>query len=341
MMTREIGSEFWDIPSSEKKNALFSHSVQWFLSGRSALRAIISELKGCHSVAMPSWCCDSMIKPFTDAGIQVLFYPVWFQDGIRQEIDLSCDALLIMDYFGYRRESPELDGYHGVVIRDLTHSVFCGEYTDADYYFGSLRKWCGFWTGGFAWSKSGKHFFVEDDEESDYVHIRKTAMEQKKDYIQRQTEEAGRINLNKDFLKLFESAEERLENTGVYSAADRDVLLTDKLDVKQIREKRRENATVLMGALSENLMFPTMQESDCPLFVPVMIGDGKRDRLKKYLISKQIYCPVHWPISELHRLEYNTKAIYENELSLVCDQRYSQSDMERIIDEIRNFRKGE
>ena len=64
----EIGSEFWDIPVSEERNDLFPNYTQWYLSGRSALQAIIKELQNLHTVAMPSWCCDSMVKPFIDAG---------------------------------------------------------------------------------------------------------------------------------------------------------------------------------------------------------------------------------------------------------------------------------
>ena len=70
---KEIGSEFWDVPVTEIENNIFPKSTQWFLSGRSALQAIINDIKECHTVAMPSWCCDSMVKPFVDAGYTVRF----------------------------------------------------------------------------------------------------------------------------------------------------------------------------------------------------------------------------------------------------------------------------
>ena len=68
----EIGSEFWNSPIGNKENEIFPDSTQWFLSGRGALQSIIKELKNCRSAALPSWCCDSMVKPFIDAGIKVL-----------------------------------------------------------------------------------------------------------------------------------------------------------------------------------------------------------------------------------------------------------------------------
>ena len=156
----EIGSEFWDIPVSEERNDLFPNYTQWYLSGRSALQAIIKELQNLHTVAMPSWCCDSMVKPFIDAGFDVRFYPVFWRDKLIQEMGLDCEVLFIMDYFGYTTTSETLSGYKGIVIRDVTHSIFSSKYSDADYYFGSLRKWCGIWTGGYAWAND-KHRLTE------------------------------------------------------------------------------------------------------------------------------------------------------------------------------------
>ena len=150
---KEIGSEFWDVPQDRSNKRMFPESTQWFLSGRSALQAIIAKLKGCRTVEMPSWCCDSMVKPFVDAGVEVYFYPVYFDDDLKQDVGLNCDVLFLMDYFGYTGKQPNLNGYNGVVIRDVTHSIFSSSYSDSDYYFGSLRKWCGVWTGGYAWVK--------------------------------------------------------------------------------------------------------------------------------------------------------------------------------------------
>ena len=41
----EIGSEFWEIETCDRQNRLFSSDVSWFLSGRSALKAIIADIK--------------------------------------------------------------------------------------------------------------------------------------------------------------------------------------------------------------------------------------------------------------------------------------------------------
>lgn len=337
---REIGSEFWDVPVANRSTQFFRESVQWFLSGRSALQSIIRDLHGCRTVAMPSWCCDSMIIPFARAGIEVCFYPVYWQDGLIQEIRTDCDALFLMDYFGYTGPRPDLNGYRGVVIRDVTHSIFSAEYDDADYCFGSLRKWCGVWTGGYARAKDRHPLPADSPDDGGYTALRKRAMELKRSYLTDGTDRNGDRTADKRYLKVFAEAEELLERAGMLPAAKCDVELAERLDVEMIRTRRRNNAAVLRSALPDWLVFPELSDLDCPMFVPVLVPGGQRDALRRFLIQAEIYCPVHWPVSEYHRLDERERFLYDNELSLVCDQRYSEDDMYRITETINQFERG-
>lgn len=326
---REIGSEFWKIPVTKNMNTLFPKSTKWFLSGRNALTAIIREIKKSikmHTVAVPSWCCDSMIVPFLQEGVEVHFYPVYYREGLVQEINENCDVLFLMDYFGY---TTNLTSSHPCTIRDVTHSLFSHQYDDAKYYFGSLRKWCGTKTGGYAWGIEP----IFDGKEKRYIELRTVAMCKKEDYI------TGKIN-NKDYLKIYEKAEKRLDEiSGVYCAFQDDVTAACHLDTTSIRVQRRKNARVLMNAFTDQLIFPSLFMEDCPLFVPILVPDEKRDNLRRYLIRHDIYCPVHWPVSKYHKLMERELYIYQNELSLVCDQRYTEEDMYRIVEVIENFWK--
>ena len=355
---REIGSEFWEVPQSKGQiyldNSIFPESTQWFLSGRSALQAIVRELKikhktalgDCHTVAMPSWCCDSMVKPFVDVGIKVRFYPVYLDKyDLIQDIRYDCDVLFLMDYFGYTGPAPDLTGYSGVVIRDVTHSIFSTVYSDADYYFGSLRKWCGVWTGGYAWARNGHKISCEStSDDLGYIALREKAMQLKSDYIK------GVDGISKSYLRIFNEAETVLENVGIVGAADRDIKVALKLDVDFIRNQRRKNAEILRQVFSDWLIFHEMKASDCPMFVPIIVPVGKRNELRQHLINNAIYCPVHWPMSKYHTGEYNgacdkhkmdgrSEKVYVNELSLVCDQRYTAEDMSRMVNAIKGFMK--
>ena len=335
----EIGSEFWNSPIGNKENEIFPDSTQWFLSGRGALQSIIKELKNCRSAALPSWCCDSMVKPFIDAGIKVCFYPVYWQDALIQEIRLDCDVLFLMDYFGYSGAQPDLSGYLGVIIRDVTHTIFSGHFFDAEYCFGSLRKWCGVWTGGYAWAKDGTVLNIENEDDGGYTALRKRAMQQKNSYLHGFADNNSQKVQDKGYLALFEQAEAKLENLGALPAAERDVHIACHLNIENMKSRRRQNAEILRSAVSDWLIFPDMREDDCPMFVPVLVPAGQRDKLRRLLIINDIYCPVHWPVSRYHILDEQMQYIYENELSFVCDQRYTEKDMTRVVEVIKAFRQ--
>lgn len=315
-MRSEIGSEFWTIPVSGQ-NDLFPADTQWFRSGRSALTAILREGRF-RKAALPQWCCDSMILPFLQEGVQVEFYPVLEQTQLPE-----ADVTLVMDYFGWKQCPVEPKG---TVIRDLTHSLLRPADQSGDYCFGSLRKWAGFWTGGYAWGLKEPVRYEENDGLCE--RLRRQAMEEKERYISGLTDSKG-------YLSVFAQAEDALEVHGVFPAAQRDILLARSLDVDLIRRRRRENARVLLEGLGELALFRGLGEEDCPLFVPVLLDD--RDRVRRHLIGHQVYCPVHWPKTDYHRLDTNAQKLYDHELSLVCDQRYSPEDMERVVALIRDI----
>ena len=160
-------------------------------------------------------------------------------------------------------------------------------------------------------------------------------MSLKKDYVE------GKPGADKSYLKLFNEAEERLENIGIVRAAERDIRLAKKIDAEFIRIQRRRNAQILRQAFPDWLIFPEMRETDCPMFVPVLVPNGKRDELRRYLIRHDIYCPVHWPMSDFHHLDEQERSVYENELSLVCDQRYTEQDMNRFVKMIDHWMEAQ
>lgn len=341
-MLGEIGSEFWDIPQTEE-NRRFSDRTAWFLSGRWALDFVLEDLlldfTGPRTAALPSWCCETMIRPFLNRGFSVKFYPVLPVSGGGVQADFSqaagCSVLLAMDYFGCGGK-PVPSEFEGVVIRDTTHSIFSAPPKDGDYVFGSLRKWAGFRTGGYAWKRRGDFRFPPPEKTDEaYCFLRRRAMAEKREYLE------GR-RADKGFLELFAQAEDLLGKEFVGTGSiDRDVYSAKHLNVELLCRKRRRNAAVLLKGVASMALFPQIGDGDCPLFVPILVPGGKRNALRRYLIEREIYCPVHWPLSSIHSVTEAERRIYEEELSLVCDQRYGPEDMARTLGVIGSFFKGE
>ena len=349
-MKKEIGREFWTGCSPKGNGVALPSDDGHFrgtLSGRVALDYIASQLvqNGLMSVGLPSYCCHTMIEPFVSHGFKVFFYDVWTSAyGIRRyisDID-ACDVFLLLDYFGHVDEetmliSRELKSKGKVIIYDRTHTVFSGVSGDfCDYEFGSYRKWMDV---NFGYACSHQRPFVDGSgwrQHNDYVGMRQRLFELKAQYM-------NDNDVKKDaFLPLVDEAESLLSKSYRHWLPDqrsKDVLKST--DVEKICAIRRRNAKVLMDGLHDisglRLLFPSFNEKDTPLLVPVLVAGGKRDALRRHLIQRQIYCPVHWPLSGLHRISEKAKRIYGEELSLVCDQRYDVDDMHRMVDAIRAF----
>ena len=71
-----------------------------------------------------------------------------------------------------------------------------------------------------------------------------------------------------------------------------------------------------------------------------MIESNIREQLKNYLISNNVFCPVHWPIPRGQQLTTHTARLYKQELSLICDQRYGLADMRRITEVVEEFTRN-
>ena len=97
-----------------------------------------------------------------------------------------------------------------------------------------------------------------------------------------------------------------------------------------MQQRRRENAALLKAEISHiSGICPLLRLSpaDCPLFYPIVIENGQRDRVRKFLVQNNVFCTVHWP----HSVEGYSSNIFASELSLTCDQRYGVDDMEKVI----------
>ena len=104
--------------------------------------------------------------------------------------------------------------------------------------------------------------------------------------------------------------------------------ILNSIDLLETKRKRVENAKLIYDNMKnkyKELLPFKLTENDCPLFVPILYKH--RDNLRKELINNRIYCPIHWPCVN----GMNDSIIYANELSLICDQRYTSEDIQTYI----------
>lgn len=345
-MRDEIGSEYWRsthgqaVTHGQAGLPLWLRNkgdIRFYMSGRTALYAVIEDIveeRPCRTAYLPDYCCHTMIEPFLMHGIQVAFYPVTAGKGLRSLVDKGhpCDILLTADYFGYQGDRCILpDAVH---IHDVTHSLLSKPaYHEPDYTYASFRKWGPVAGAGFACKHAGTFTGKGDMPECiPYMELRKKGYKIKEQYMKRETDDKTL------FLEVFHEAELLLEKDFAGYGADSESLCAAAL-LQDGAGQRRENAKWLTAHLAESQIarpiFPSVQAQDVPLFVPVLIKGGMRSQLKQYLIENRVYAPVHWPLC--HTAHTMTREIYENELSLICDQRYCVQDMERQLGLVLDF----
>ena len=115
------------------------------------------------------------------------------------------------------------------------------------------------------------------------------------------------------------------------------LLLHHRIDYQEAGRRRRENYRFLASELADVAIFPDLGPGVVPLGFPVRILD--RDRLRQALFDSEIYPAVHWPIADVVPREFEMSHRLAGEImTLPCDQRYTQSDMERIITRMRAVR---
>lgn len=320
-MTREIGSEFHRVAHDSGHGLIYPRSGSLMFSGRTAIESVLFHLPDAHTALLPSYCCDSMIVPFRTAGIDVSFFDVRWEDGLKIRIDKSADILLWCNYFGFKSDIPD---YDGIIIEDITHSFLSNSsyHPRSDYLVASLRKWGPINCGGYC------SVVMEGiDPPDEFIKLKTTAMELKAEYLEDLDEKK-----KQKFLQMFGRSNRWLSEH--YSGLLMDSYSREYLehvDIEKQRRLRRRNATILYEGLKDRVqfMFP-IEEMDCPLFVPILLPN--RDEVRMFLNEHEIYCPIHWP-----KPDRCISNIYDMELSLICDQRYVSEDMERIVSTIQKI----
>lgn len=354
-MVVEIGSEFW---LEERESTVKLELPKWISkfgdsvltsSGRGAINLLLQQVNPRHkTVLLPAYICESVISPFINQGYKCYFYE------INKDLSPNIDSILLfnnigvflhMGYFGFHTNENLLEVLRylkklsTIVVEDITHTLFSKlvRFEENDFYVASIRKWIGLPSGGFL-ASSRVHIDKVLNKSESFSEIRREALVNKGKYIR-----YGDENLKEVYLNQFSKAEALLnQDIGAYSIDSLSRELINSLEFDELIKKRKENFMQLLTGLHGQdfiePLFLDMDEGVCPLFFPVVIKND-RDEVRRRLINKKIYCPVHWPIPNqiLGQRIKRKLGIYNNTLSIPCDQRYGSKDMQRIISVLKTI----
>lgn len=357
-MSREIGSEFW-LDDECQRSSLKESLPQWIddfgqvlltQSGRGAISLLLRQIEPTNkSVLLPAYICDSVILPFIEQGYSCHFYDINLD--LSPDIESMCSynqigVLVHMGYYGFSTNSTiknliqEYKAESTIIIEDVTHTLFStyARFDSNDYYIASLRKWFGLPSGGMLASATRplESNLLQND--SNFPTMRRKALELKSKYLK--CKDSG---LKTSYLSLFSEAESLLEmNVSPHKIDDLSATIVKALDHKALINKRRTNFLSLSDGLdnisSIDKLFTELPKDICPMFYPVILNRN-RSQIRTELSQEKIYCPIHWPIPDncnITKLR-NVSRIYDTILSIPCDQRYGEQDMERLLSVLRRL----
>ena len=111
-------------------------------------------------------------------------------------------------------------------------------------------------------------------------------------------------------------------------------------NMTELIERRVNNYKYLLNNIKKySFLKPVPLSKEGVVPFGMVILSEYRDELLKFLIENNVYCNIHWNIpDECKNADVISKNISELILTIPCDQRYSQEEMDYIIKTLDSFR---
>lgn len=313
---KEIGGYFGmeELPGKEYYPDLISLNL-----GRTALLFLL-KLRRYKEIFLPRYLCDSVISACSKLDITVSFYSL--DENLVPQIDFlpenSC--LYLVNYYGQLTDEKILY-YHqkyGQIIVDHTHAFYQRPLPGIDTIY-SCRKFFGLPDG--AYLSAGD--LTADDLPEDFSTSRM-------EHILGRYERGGHAYYS---VMLENAASFHSEEIRRMSRLTHNLLRG--IDYEACAQKRSSNYDTLDSFLSETNALP-FRKPGVPMCYPYFVKNGPK--IRAALAQQKIYVPVYWKnvieTSPENTVEYR----YASDiLPLPCDQRYSESDMYRLISAVKSL----
>lgn len=341
-----IGGEHYFIshePVEESMAAMLDTSigeVSYFSTGRDALFSLLVSLPQ-TAILLPDLMCHSVYHAAQLAGKQIILYrigEILVPERIPEARFGPESSVFVMHYFGVvDTELMERARRRGsTVISDVTHLLFDSDRLQlvsamSDYLVASLRKSGPFPDGGFV--SSQWHTVIQPGQlfREDFFLLRASGL------LSRGFSAMGGFRNDENF-HLLKKAEYLVDSTapGDYRCSYLSQELLRTIDVKKSVKVIRSNSAVLSRTLEGICLTINTGDTVSPYFLCCFDNHNVRDAVRSFLASHRVFCPVHWDTSWQSTPSRHSDIC----LSIPCDARYEDSQMQFVSDLIRSCTKS-
>ena len=296
-------------------------------TGRNALEYILRSIGEVKRIYLPYYTCEVVLEPLEKLHIPYIYYHINQQFEMLDNIQSKEGEYIIANnYFGikdaYIQQLARQYGDHLIV--DCAQAFFAKPIPGIKAFY-SPRKYVGVADGGVAYLGNLPDDLVKVEE-------MESTGEHDNHLFKRKLfgAEAGFAD--------YQVNEKKLDDQPIRSMSLQTKWLLDHIDYDNVVARRRENYEYLykaLGALNA-LMLPDTDSFACPMVYPFM---SKTDRnLRKELIDNKVFVARYWPNvldwTNKNEIEY---ILAEQMQPLPIDQRYGKEELERIINNIKEY----
>jgi hypothetical protein len=290
------------------------NALVYFLSGKKAKR-----------IFLPDYICNTVIRALQKAGIEHRFYTIGPDFDIVSLPDLACDEyILSVNYFGLMQEKVRqlCAIYTRALIADNAQAFFAKPPNAAATLY-SPRKFFGVADGGYLISGLSSNNGLKQDVSWDrYSHL-----------LQRH--DCGAKNAYDKFLQN-EALIGKLPPRYMSRITQR---LLASVDYETVKNRRRANFRFFQSCLSGlNEYEWSMADDDVPLIYPFLCS---AEGLWEHLIQNNIFVARYWAeVEERTATESFANKLSRNLVPLPIDQRYDESQLQRVVDAVKQYLKS-
>lgn len=288
-------------------------------TGRNSLEYIL-RAREYKKVYIPYYTCDVVLEPFKKLGIPYEYYHIDIHFEIRDCFMLKeGEALLYTNYYGLKQRYVEqLAAKVGNrLIVDNTQAFYAKPVEGIDTFY-TCRKFFGVPDGAYLYTD--KLLVVELEQDQSYERMHSLTK---------------RIDLSPEAgYQDFRDTSKALVGQPIKRMSKLTQRMMQGIDYEEVALKRRANYQLLHEALGKenNLELP-LEDDAVPMVYPYLVPvEGLREKL----IENKIFVARYWPsVLECSMPEDIDYLLAYQMQPLPIDQRYSASDLERIIEIIK------
>lgn len=290
--------------------------------GRNCLAYLI-RARGIKKIALPYFLCDSVKKVCQKEGVQIRSYNINTQ-FVPESLELQEDEwLYIVNFYGqlnYEQTEFFFRKYKRLIV-DSAQAYFEQPLKDTDTIY-TCRKFFGVPDGAFLYTDAELSDELTRDESFERMRFLLGR------YERNASEFYEQYNLNN---KMF--ADEPIKKMSKLTEN-----LLHGIDYDFVKNRRTENYNFLFDSLSDTNRLKLKRIKGAFAY-PLWIKNGAE--IRRRLLEYKIYIPTLWPnvLNDAQEdiLEYD---MAENILPIPCDQRYSEKDMQYIIEVLLELYKN-